>query len=175
MKFDPFKTTSEEINAGNAKTQLDSLKTVLAKYVKDSATKQKVDGVTVTYSVDNNGVGQVTFSKQGYTSKTYPMGIFFKNSPQSPASKPTTESKTSTDPDTPQNTFTYNVTKTEIEGDKPTPQEAVKALKQFVRDNYDGVEDSDFQGIADSIAGNLKLIQKIWAPMEVLTTMLDQC
>lgn len=159
VKFDPFKTTSEEINAGNAKTQLDSLKTVLAKYVKDSATKQKVDGVTVTYSVDNNGVGQVTFSKQGYTSKTYPMGIFFKNSPQSPASKPTTESKTSTDPDTPQNTFTYNVTKTEIEGDKPTPQEAVKALKQFVRDNYDGVEDSDFQGIADSIAVNTK-----WKP-----------
>ena len=159
VKFDPFKTTSEEINAGNAKTQLDSLKTVLAKYVKDSATKQKVDGVTVTYSVDNNGVGQVTFSKQGYTSKTYPMGIFFKNSPQSPASKPSTQSKTSTDPDTPQNTFTYNVTKTEIDGDKPTPQDAVKALKQFVRDNYDGVEDSDFQGIADSIAVNTK-----WKP-----------
>ncbi|MES5160927.1 peptidase [Fannyhessea vaginae] len=159
VKFDPFKTTQQEINSGNAKTQLDNLKTLLAKYVKDSATKQKVDGVTVEYSVDNNGVGQVTFSKQGYTSKTYPMGIFFKNSPQSPASKPTTESKTSTDPDTPQNTFTYNVTKTEIEGDKPTPQEAVKALKQFVRDNYDGVEDSDFQGIADSIAVNTK-----WEP-----------
>lgn len=152
VKFDPFKTTSEEINAGNAKTQLDSLKTVLAKYVKDSATKQKVDGVTVTYSVDNNGVGQVTFSKQGYTSKTYPMGIFFKNSPQSPASKPTTESKTSTDPDTPQNTFTYNVTKTEIEGDKPTPLEAVKALKQFVKDNYDGVEDSDLQNVTSDVA-----------------------
>ncbi|MFU9936664.1 peptidase [Fannyhessea vaginae] len=159
VKFDPFKTTQQEINSGNAKTQLDNLKTVLAKYVKDSVSKQKVDGVTVEYSVDNNGVGQVTFSKQGYTSKTYPMGIFFKNSPQSPASKPTTESKTSTDPDTPQNTFTYNVTKTEIEGDKPTPQEAVKALKQFVRDNYDGVEDSDFQGIADSIAVNTK-----WKP-----------
>ncbi len=160
VKFDPFKTTSEEINAGNAKTQLDSLKTVLAKYVKDSATKQKVDGVTVTYSVDNNGVGQVTFSKQGYTSKTYPMGIFFKNSPQSPASKPTTESKTHTDTDDQKNTFTYNVTKTEIEGDKPTPLEAVKALKQFVKDNYDGVEDSDFQGMADSIAVNTKWIPK---------------
>lgn len=152
VKFDPFKTTSEEINAGNAKTQLDSLKTVLAKYVKDSATKQKVDGVTVTYSVDNNGVGQVTFSKQGYTSKTYPMGIFFKNSPQSPASKPTTESKTHTDTEDQHNTFTYNVTKTEIEGDKPTPLEAVKALKQFVRDNYDGVEDSDLQNVTSDVA-----------------------
>lgn len=152
VKFDPFKTTSAEINAGNAKTQLDSLKTVLAKYVKDSATKQKVDGVTVTYSVDKNGVGQVTFSKQGYTSKTYPMSVFFKNSPQSPASKPTTESKTSTDKDTPQNTFTYNVTKTEIEDDKPTPLEAVKALKQFVRDNYDGVEDSDLQNVTSDVA-----------------------
>lgn len=160
VKFDPFKTTSAEINAGNAKTQLDSLKTVLAKYVKDSATKQKVDDVTVEYSVDNNGVGQVTFSKQGYTSKTYPMGIFFKNSPQSPASKPTTESKTHTDTDDQKNTFTYNVTKTEIEGDKPTPLEAVKALKQFVKDNYDGVEDSDFQGMADSIAVNTKWIPK---------------
>ncbi len=159
VKFDPFKTTSEEINAGNAKTQLDSLKTVLAKYVKDSATKQKVDGVTVTYSVDKNGVGQVTFSKQGYTSKTYPMGIFFKNSPQSPASKPTTESKTSTDPDTPQNTFTYNVTKTEIEGDKPTPLEAVKALKQFVKDNYDNVSDADLASVADSVA-----VSTNWTP-----------
>lgn len=160
VKFDPFKTTSEEINAGVAKTQLENLKTVLAKYVKDSATKQNVDGVTVTYSVDNNGVGQVTFSKQGYTPKTYPMGIFFKNSPQSPAAKPTTESKTHTDTTDQHNTFTYNVTKTEIEGDKPTPLEAVKALKQFVKDNYDGVEDSDFQGMADSIAVNTKWIPK---------------
>ena len=152
VKFDPFKTTSEEITTGIAKTQLDNLKNVLAKCVKDSATKQKVDGVTVTYSVDNNGVGQVTFSKQGYTSKTYPMGIFFKNSPQSPASKPTTESKTHTDTTDQHNTFTYNVTKTEIEGDKPTPLEAVKALKQFVRDNYDGVEDSDLQNVTSDVA-----------------------
>lgn len=160
VKFDPFKTTSQEITTGVAKTQLDSLKTVLAKCVIDSVSHQKVDGVTVTYSVDNSGVGQVTFSKQGYTSKTYPMGIFFKNSPQSPASKPTTESKTHTDTDNQKNTFTYNVTKTEIEGDKPTPLEAVKALKQFVKDNYDGVEDSDFQGMADSIAVNTKWIPK---------------
>ena len=152
VKFDPFKTTSEEINAGNAKTQLDSLKTVLAKYVKDSATKQKVDGVTVTYSVDNNGVGQVTFSKQGYTSKTYPMSLFFKNNPQNPSSKPSTQSKTETDPTTPQNTFTYNVTKTEIEGDKPTPQDATKALKQFVKDNYDNVSDSDLQHVTSEVA-----------------------
>ncbi|MFU0573369.1 sugar-binding protein [Gardnerella greenwoodii] len=152
VKFDPFKTTSEEINAGNAKTQLDSLKTVLAKYVKDSATKQKVDGVTVTYSVDNNGVGQVTFSKQGYTSKTYPMGIFFKNSPQSPASKPTTESKTHTDTTDQKNTFTYNVTKIEYDGEKPTAQDAAKALKQFVKDNYDNVSDSDLQHVTSEVA-----------------------
>lgn len=152
VKFDPFKTTEQEINAGNAKTQLDSLKTVLAKYVKDSATKQKVDGVTVTYSVDNNGVGQVTFSKQGYTSKTYPMSLFFKNNPQNPSSKPSTQSKTETDPTTPQNTFTYNVTKTEIEGDKPTPQDATKALKQFVKDNYDNVSDSDLQHVTSEVA-----------------------
>lgn len=159
VKFDPFKTTSEEINAGNAKTQLDSLKTVLAKYVKDSATKQKVDGVTVTYSVDNNGVGQVTFSKQGYTSKTYPMGIFFKNSPQSPASKPSTETKKYTDPDYPENTFTYKVTKTEIDGDKPTRTDAIKAMKQFVKDNYDNVKDSDLANVNDSIT-----ISTTWTP-----------
>ena len=152
VKFDPFKTTEQEINAGNAKTQLDSLKTVLAKYVKDSATKQKVDGVTVTYSVDNNGVGQVTFSKQGYTSKTYPMGIFFKNSPQSPASNPTTESKTHTDTTDQKNTFTYNVTKIEYDGEKPTAQDAAKALKQFVKDNYDNVSDSDLQHVTSEVA-----------------------
>lgn len=159
VKFDPFKTTSAEINSGIAKTQLNNLKTVLAKYVKDSATKQKVDGVTVTYSVDNNGVGQVTFSKQGYTSKTYPMGIFFKNSPQSPASKPSTETKKYTDPDYPENTFTYKVTKTEIDGDKPTRTDAIKAMKQFVKDNYDNVKDSDLANVNDSIT-----ISTTWTP-----------
>ena len=159
VKFDPFKTTSEEINAGNAKTQLDSLKTTLAKYVKDSATKQKVDGVTVTYSVDKNGVGQVTFSKQGYTSKTYPMGIFFKNSPQSPASKPTTESKTHTDTEDQKNTFTYNVTKIEYDGEKPTAQDATKALKQFVTDNYDNVSEADLSSITDSVT-----VKATWIP-----------
>lgn len=159
VKFDPFKTTSAEINAGNAKTQLDSLKTVLAKYVKDSATKQKVDGVTVTYSVDKNGVGQVTFSKQGYTSKTYPMGIFFKNSPQSPASKPTTESKTHTDTEDQKNTFTYNVTKIEYDGEKPTAQDATKALKQFVKDNYDNVSEADLSSIVDSVT-----VKATWIP-----------
>ena len=159
VKFDPFKTTSEEINAGNAKTQLDSLKTVLATYVKDSATKQKVDGVTVTYSVDNNGVGQVTFSKQGYTSKTYPMGIFFKNSPQSPASKPTTESKTHTDTTDQKNTFTYNVTKIEYDGEKPTAQDATRALKQFVKDNYDNVSEADLSSITDSVT-----VKATWIP-----------
>ena len=159
VKFDPFKTTSEEINAGVAKTQLENLKTVLAKYVKDSATKQKVDGVTVTYSVDNNGVGQVTFSKQGYTSKTYPMGIFFKNSPQSPASKPTTESKTHTDTEDQKNTFTYNVTKIEYDGEKPTAQDATKALKQFVKDNYDNVSEADLSSIVDSVT-----VKATWTP-----------
>ncbi|WP_250309486.1 sugar-binding protein [Gardnerella sp. Marseille-Q2328] len=159
VKFDPFKTTSEEINAVNAKTQLDSLKTVLATYVKDSATKQKVDGVTVTYSVDNNGVGQVTFSKQGYTSKTYPMGIFFKNSPQSPASKPTTESKTHTDTTDQKNTFTYNVTKIEYDGEKPTAQDATRALKQFVKDNYDNVSEADLSSITDSVT-----VKATWIP-----------
>ena len=159
VKFDPFKTTSAEINSGIAKTQLDNLKTVLAKCVKDSATKQKVDDVTVTYSVDNNGVGQVTFSKQGYTSKTYPMGIFFKNSPQSPASKPSTETKKYTDPDYPENTFTYKVTKTEIDGDKPTRTDAIKAMKQFVKDNYDNVKDSDLANVNDSIT-----ISTTWTP-----------
>lgn len=159
VKFDPFNTTQQEINAGNAKTQLDSLKTVLAKYVKDSATKQKVDGVTVEYSVDNNGVGQVTFSKQGYTSKTYPMGIFFKNSPQSPASKPTTESKTHTDTEDQKNTFTYNVTKIEYDGEKPTAQDATKALKQFVKDNYDNVSEADLSSIVDSVT-----VKATWIP-----------
>ena len=159
VKFDPFKTTSEEINAGVAKTQLENLKTVLAKYVKDSATKQNVDGVTVTYSVDNNGVGQVTFSKQGYTPKTYPMGIFFKNSPQSPAAKPTTESKTHTDTTDQHNTFTYNVTKIEYDGEKPTVQDATKALKQFVKDNYDNVSEADLSSIVDSVT-----VKATWTP-----------
>ncbi|EPI58813.1 GA module, partial [Gardnerella vaginalis JCP8070] len=153
VNFDPFKTTSAEISAGTVKTQLDNLKTTLKKLKgKDSKDSSKEVVITdVEYSV-TDGVGYITFKANGYKDAKYPMGVFFKKNPNSQTPQtPSTETKTETDKDTPQNTFTYNVTKTEIEGDKPTPQEAAKALKQFVKDNYD-VSDSDLQNVASEVA-----------------------
>ena len=150
VKFDPF--NMKEADLTTYKDALDSTKTALKKNKgKDSKDNSDVTITDVTYSVVD-GKGYITFKADNYKDATYPMSVFFKKASgtQTPQT-PSTETKTETDKDTPQNTFTYNVTKTEIEGDKPTPQEAAKALKQFVKDNYD-VSDSDLQNVASEVA-----------------------
>ena len=161
VKFDPFKTTTTEITTGNIKAQLDSLKTTLKKLKgKDSKDSAKEVVITdVEYSVDNNGVGYITFKANGYKDATYPMSVFFKQTinTQTPQT-PSTETKTENGQDE-HDTFTYKVTKTEIDGDTPTAEEAVKALRQFVKDNYDNVSDSDLASAFDSVD-----VKKTWTP-----------
>lgn len=151
VNFDPFNMSDADLNTNAA--QLNSAKSKLkacsAKDAKNLGASVKITGVEY---VVKDGKGYITFKADGYKDATYPMSVFFKKKATQPSSTPSTESKTHTDTTDQHNTFTYNVTKTEIEGDKPTPLEAVKALKQFVRDNYDGVEDSDLQNVTSDVA-----------------------
>ncbi|KMT46884.1 peptidase [Fannyhessea vaginae] len=137
VTFDPFKTTTAEITTGNVATQLNNLKSTLkAKTAKDSQNPQtKVTITDVEYSVDNNGVGYITFKANGYKDAKYPMGVFFK---QNPNNKVLPQTGTTTTSNTNRTGYKWNYTKFKIQGETPTPAEKNAAVKQFVRDNYDG-------------------------------------
>lgn len=151
VKFDPF--NMKETDLTTYSQALDANKNALKKVKgKDAKDNSDVTITDVSYSV-KDGKGYITFKADKYKDATYPMSVFFKKDPgtQTPQT-PSTETKTETDNDNPKNTFTYKVTKTETEGDTPTAQEAVKALKQFVKDNYDNVSDSDLQNVTSDVA-----------------------
>ncbi len=151
VKFDPFNMKETDLTTYNQ--ALDANKNALKKVKgKDAKDNSDVTITDVSYSV-KDGKGYITFKADKYKDATYPMSVFFKKDPgtQTPQT-PSTETKTETDNDNPKNTFTYKVTKTETEGDTPTAQEAVKALKQFVKDNYDNVSDSDLQNVTSDVA-----------------------
>ena len=136
VTFDPFKTTSAEISSKNIKTQLDGLKTKLkALTAKDSQDNTKSVTITdVEFSVDNDGVGYITFKADGYKDAKYPMGTFFKqnaNSKVLPQNGTTTNSQD-------RKGYKYNLRKFAIKGQTPTTEEKNAAVKQFVGDNYDG-------------------------------------
>lgn len=137
VTFDPFKTTTAEITTGNVATQLNNLKSTLkAKTAKDSQNPQtKVTITDVEYSVDNNGVGYITFKAHGYKDAKYPMGVFFK---QNPNNKVLPQTGTTPQSVTDRKGYKYNYTKFKIQGGTPTPAEKNAAVKQFVKDNYNG-------------------------------------
>ena len=135
VTFDPFNTTSAEINTGEAKTSLDGLKSTLKKLKgKDSKDNSDVTITDVEYSVDN-GIGYITFKAEGYKSAKYPMSAFFK---QNSNNKVLPQTDTTTTSNTNKKGYKWNYTKFKIQGTTPTPAEKNAAVKQFVRDNYDG-------------------------------------
>ena len=158
VTFDPFdKTATVDQN------QLSNLETALKDLTaKDSSDSNKT--VTLTSAKIDIANGTITFKAEGYEDRKYPIGIFYKKKvngtgTQSPTQQ-TPTSKTDTDPDQAKNTFTYNVRKIETDGDKPTVQDAIKALKQFVKDNYNNVSDDDLATVADSVTVNTKWVPK---------------
>ena len=159
VKFDPFNATQKDIT--DNQQQLNTLKAVLKK----CAAKDAKDGKTavtikeVEYAIVD-GKGVIKFKAEGYEDAIYPMSVFFKQmaDKQTPQT-PSTETKTKNGQNE-HDTFTYKVTKTQFEGDAPTVQDAVKALKQFVKDNYDNVSDDDLATVGDSVTVNTKWIPK---------------
>ena len=134
VTFDPFSLKAEDLTAaGPTQAALDNLKDTLAGFVKDADTQQKVDELTVLtieYGVDANGAGTVTFKARGYEDATYPMGVFFKQKPEKQTPKETEHN--------PQGKaqYKYKVKPIQIDGNDPTPQNQIAALKQFVLSNY---------------------------------------
>ncbi|MFP1690277.1 GA module [Gardnerella swidsinskii] len=160
VNFDPFNATQKDVN--DNKTQLDAIVSQFMKKLKAKDAKNPDTSVTikgVEFKIVE-GKGVVVFHADNYKDATYPMSVFLKQmaNKQTPQT-PSTETKTKTDKDNPGNTFTYKVTKTEIEGNTPTVPEAVKALKQFVKDNYDNVTEDDLATVADSVE-----VKKTWTP-----------
>lgn len=158
VNFDPFNMSDADLNTNAA--QLNSAKSKLkacsAKDAKNLGASVKITGVEY---VVKDGKGYITFKADGYKDATYPMSVFFKKKATQPSSTPSTESKTHTDTEDQKNTFTYNVTKIEYDGEKPTAQDATKALKQFVKDNYDNVSEDDLTSIGESV-----IVKKTWTP-----------
>ncbi|WP_427898291.1 GA module [Gardnerella pickettii] len=158
VNFDPFKM--KEADLTTYKDALDSTKTAFKKKTKgkDAKDNSEVTITDVSYSVVD-GKGYITFKADNYKDATYPMSVFFKKASgtQTPQT-PSTETKTETGQGE-HDTFKYKVTKTQIEGDTPTAQEAAKALKQFVKDNYDNVTEDDLATVADSVD-----VKKTWTP-----------
>ncbi len=154
VSFDPFKTSMSEIQQQNNVNKLNALKSQLKSYVKDSKTKNKInaDDITIEYSVDNSGVGQVTFSVKGYTSKkTYPMGMFFVKQPNQHPNQQTT----TVGPDSAGHVFI--IKKYPIAGETPTDAEKKGALKQFIETNWNN---ATVDGNSDSYTGGGNWIPK---------------
>lgn len=158
VNFNPFSMAENDLTTNSV--QLDSIKSTLkAKGGKDSKnpnTKVTID--SVEYSVEN-GIGYITFKANGYENAKYPMGMFFKqkvtgSGTQNPTQQ-TPTSKTDTDPNNNKNTYKYFVTKTQINEAKVsdvTAQEVVKALKQFVKDNYTGWTEQELEHVTSNVA-----------------------
>ena len=147
VKFDPFKTSNTEITTGNVKTQLDNLKDILKKLKgKDSKDSTKEVKITdVEYSVDNEGVGYITFKADKYKDATYPMSVFFKKD----LSMPTPQQ-----PDTTlhhpghMTAYKYYVDPVQVNDvNSPSPQDQIAAFKKFMKKNYN-VDITDQEAIS---------------------------
>ncbi|MDK7064024.1 GA module [Gardnerella vaginalis] len=160
VDFDPFNAKESDLTDNKNKQALTAIEGVLkkcaAKDAKDNNTSVTIKAVEFKI-VDGKGV--VVFHAEKYKDATYPMSVFLKQKAnnQTPQT-PSTETKTENGQNE-HDTFKYKVTKTQINGDTPTAQDAVKALKQFVKDNYDNVSDSDLASVVDSVTA-----KATWTP-----------
>ena len=153
VKFYPFDKHAT-VAPGLITTLQNQLKGRTAKDANDPS-----KSVTITSATISIADGTVTFKADGYEDKVYPIGIFYKKEvtgtgTQNPTQQ-TPTSKTDTDPNNNKNTYKYFVTKTQINESKVSdvkPQEAAKALKQFVKDNYTGWTEQELASVTSNVA-----------------------
>ncbi|MGV7020155.1 GA module [Gardnerella vaginalis] len=153
VKFDPFDKHAT-VAPGLITTLQNQLKGRTAKDANDPS-----KSVTITSATISIADGTVTFKADGYEDKVYPIGIFYKKEvtgtgTQNPTQQ-TPTSKTDTDPNNNKNTYKYFVTKTQINESKVSdvkPQEAAKALKQFVKYNYTGWTEQELASVTSNVA-----------------------
>ena len=129
VNFDPFnmKTTDLTDHSTQLTSIKDTLKGLTATDTKDSDTHPQI--TDVTFAVDKNGVGKVTFTADKYESATYPMGMFMKQKPelQKHQQSGTVE----------ESGIKYNLNKYFVDDPEHlTTEDKNGALLQFVKDNY---------------------------------------
>ncbi|PNS43238.1 GA module-containing protein [Gardnerella vaginalis] len=142
VNFDPLKMTEADLtNQQNTKT-LDGAKALYigekGKDAKDSS--KKVNIKSVEYSVDDNGVGYITFNADGYTPAKYPMSIFFKQK----TDKQTPAPDTTLHHPGQMTAYQYYVDPVQVDNvNSPNPEDQIAAFKKFMKKNYTNVNESD--------------------------------
>ena len=142
VNFDPLKMTEADLTDQQNTKTLDGAKALYigekGKDAKDSS--KKVNIKSVEYSVDDNGVGYITFNADGYTPAKYPMSVFFKQK---------TDKQTPT-PDTnlhhpgKMTAYQYYVDPVAVDNvNSPKPEDQIAAFKKFMKKNYTNVNESD--------------------------------
>ncbi len=135
VNFDPLKMTEADLtNQQNTKT-LDGAKALYigekGKDAKDPS--KKVNIKSVEYSVDDNGVGYITFNADGYKPAKYPMSVFFKQ--KTDKQKPTPDA-TLHHPGQ-MTAYNYYVDPVEVDNvNSPSPKDQIAAFKKFIKKNY---------------------------------------
>ena len=146
VNFDPFnmKATdlTDQVNSAQLESIKDTLKALTATDTKDSNTHPQI--IDVTFAVDKNGVGTVTFTADKYESATYPMGMFMKQNPNKQTPKETEHSPKG------KTQYKYKVKPIQYDGNAPTPLQQIQALKDFVQSNY-GTDISSDAGASGGI------------------------
>lgn len=142
VNFDPLKMTEADLtNQINAKA-LDGAKSLYigekGKDAKDPS--KKVNIKSVEYSVDDNGVGYITFNADGYKPAKYPMSVFFKQ--KTDKQKPTPDA-TLHHPGQ-MTAYNYYVDPVEVDNvNSPSPQDQIAAFKKFIQKNYTNVNENE--------------------------------
>ena len=157
VNFDPFnmKATdlTDQVNSAQLESIKDTLKALTATDTKDSNTHPQI--IDVTFAVDKNGVGTVTFTADKYESATYPMGMFMKQNPNKQTPKETEHSPKG------KTQYKYKVKPIQYDGNAPTPPQQIQALKDFVQFNY-GTDISSDAGAS----GGIYVLKKTDIPVQ---------
>ncbi|MFU0564883.1 GA module [Gardnerella pickettii] len=143
VKFDPFNMKEADLtNQTNTKTLDGAKKLYIGEKGKDAKDpSKKVNIKSVEYSVDNNGVGYITFKADGYKDATYPMSVFFKKDPGTQT--PQQPDKNLHHPGQ-KTAYKYYVDPLEVDNvNSPSAQEQIAAFKKFMKKNYTNVTESD--------------------------------
>ena len=131
VNFDPFNAKDTDLTDPNNTQSLnsikDQLKKCVAKDAKDNKTPVTIKDVEFKIE-DSKGV--VVFHADNYKDAKYPMSVFLKQK----ADKQTPKETEHNPQGKPQ--YKYKVKPIQYDGNAPTPQQQIQALKDFVRSNY---------------------------------------
>ncbi|EPI46064.1 GA module, partial [Gardnerella vaginalis JCP8151B] len=132
VDFDPFNVKDTDLTDPNNAQRLNSIKNQLkkreAKDAKDNKTPVTIKDVELKIE---DGKGVVVFHAEGYKDATYPMSVFLKQQANKQKPKETEHNPQG------KTQYKYKVKPVEYEGATVTAQDWAKALKQFVKSNYD--------------------------------------